>query len=73
LWKQDLEKAEMCYANDRFLSKMASRLRAESTGETKVKKLSFRRIKRQEIGRQPVRYVSYSVIKVSDVMREIQS
>jgi len=27
----------------------------------------------QEIGRHPVVYVSYSVFKVSDVMREIQS
>jgi len=30
-------------------------------------------IKRQEIGRHPVGYVSYSVFKVGDVMREIQS
>jgi len=35
-------------------------------------KLSFTRIKRQEIGRHPVGYVSYSVFKASDVMREIQ-
>jgi len=27
----------------------------------------------REIGRHPVGHVSYSVIKVSDVMREIQS
>jgi len=40
---------------------------------TKDEKLSFIRIKRQETGRHPVRYVSYCVFKVSDVMREIQS
>jgi len=36
-------------------------------------KLSCRRIKRQENGRHPVGYVGYSVFKVSDVMKEIQS
>jgi len=41
--------------------------------KTKDEKLSFRRIKRQEIGKHPVGNVSYSVFKVSDVMREIQS
>jgi len=41
--------------------------------QTKDEKLSFRRIKRQEIGRHPVGYVSYSVFKVSDGMREMQS
>jgi len=30
-------------------------------------------LKREEEGRHPVAYVSYSVFKVSDVMREIQS
>jgi len=39
----------------------------------KDKKLSFITIKRQDIGRHAVGYVSYSVFKVSDVMREIQS
>jgi len=34
---------------------------------TKDEKLSFRWIKRQEIGRHPVGYVSYSVFKVRDV------
>jgi len=33
---------------------------------------SFRRIKIQELGRHQDVYVSYSVFKVSDVMREIQ-
>jgi len=40
---------------------------------TKDEKLSFRRIRRQEIGSWLRRYVSYSVFKVSDVMREVQS
>jgi len=35
-------------------------------------KISFIRIKKLEVGRHPVRYDSYSVFKVSDVMREIQ-
>jgi len=35
-------------------------------------KLSFRRIKREEVARHLVGYVSYSVFNVSD-MREIQS
>jgi len=39
----------------------------------KDEKLRFRRIKREEIGRHPVGYDSYSVFKVSDVMRKIQS
>jgi len=34
LWKHDLEIAEICCANDRFLSKMTPRLHAESTGMT---------------------------------------
>jgi len=34
LCKHDLEIAEICCANDRFLSKMTPRLRAESTGES---------------------------------------
>jgi len=33
LWKHDLETAETCCGNDRFLSTMTPRLRAESTGE----------------------------------------
>jgi len=41
--------------------------------KTKDDKLSFRRIKRQEIGRHPVGYVSCSVFNVSDVMRDIKS
>jgi len=36
-------------------------------------KLSFIKIKREEVGRNPVGYVSYSVFKVSDVMRKIQA
>jgi len=35
-------------------------------------KRSFRRIKKEEVGRHPVRYVSYSAVKVSGIMREIQ-
>jgi len=34
LRKHDLEIEEICSANDRFLSKMTPRLRAESTGES---------------------------------------
>jgi hypothetical protein len=34
LWKHDLETAEICWANDRFLSQMTPRLRVESTGES---------------------------------------
>jgi len=41
--------------------------------KTKDEKLSFRRINRQVIERNPVKDVSYSVFKMSDVMREIQS
>jgi len=40
---------------------------------TKDEKFSFGRIKRQEVGRHPIGYVSYSVFKGSDAMREIQS
>jgi len=41
--------------------------------QKKDKKLSFRKNKRQEVGRHPVGYVNYSVFKVSDVMRETQA
>jgi len=41
--------------------------------QTKDEKLNFRGIKRQEIRGHPIGYVSYSMFKVSDVMREIQS
>jgi len=34
LRKHDLETEEICCANDRFLSKMIPKLRAESTGES---------------------------------------
>jgi len=34
LRKHDLEIEEICCANDRFLSKMTPRLRAESKGES---------------------------------------
>jgi len=34
LRKHDLEIEEICWTNDRFLSKMTPRLRAESTGES---------------------------------------
>jgi len=34
LWKHDLEIEEICCANDRLLSNMTPRLRAESTGES---------------------------------------
>jgi len=33
LWKHDWEIEEICWANDRFSSKMSPRLRAESTSE----------------------------------------
>jgi len=33
LWKHDLETAEICCANDTFLSKMIPRLRAESADD----------------------------------------
>jgi len=36
LWKQDLERAEISCANDKCLSKMTPRLRAESTGESTI-------------------------------------
>jgi len=45
----------------------------ESCYVTTYKKLSFRRIKRQEVKIHPVEYVSYNVFKASDVTREIQS
>jgi len=38
--------------------------------ETKDEKLNFRRLKRTEVGRHPVGYVSYNVLKVRDAMRE---
>jgi len=33
-------------------------------GRPKMRKFSFRRIKREGVGRHPVRYASYSVFKV---------
>jgi len=38
----------------------------------KPKMRNSRRTKRQEMGRHPIGYVSYSVFKLSDVMRKIQ-
>jgi len=38
LWKHDLEIEEICCANDRFVTKLTPKLRAESTGESMTMK-----------------------------------